>query len=69
MAATGSSARSVETLAVASPAKQTATTSRAAKKSPAKKAPIEAAPKIEMKLDFLSGAQKINSPMNDDVWL
>jgi len=39
------------------------------KKSPAKKTAIEAAPKIEMKLDFLSGVQKIHSPMDDDVWL
>jgi hypothetical protein len=40
-----------------------------AKSCPKKTAPAEAAPKIEMKLDFLSGAQKIDSPMNDDVWL
>jgi hypothetical protein len=40
-----------------------------AKTNLAKKSPIETAPKIEMKLDFLSGAQKIDSPMNDDIWL
>jgi len=36
-------------------------------KSPKKNAQVEHAPKIEMKLDFLSGAEK--QPMSDDVWL
>jgi len=36
-------------------------------KSPKKNAQVEHAPKIEMKLDFLSGAEK--RPMSDDVWL
>jgi hypothetical protein len=36
-------------------------------KSPKKNAQVEHAPKIEMKLDFLSGAEK--RPISDDVWL
>jgi hypothetical protein len=38
-----------------------------ARKSPKKNAPVEDAPRIEMKLDFLSGAEK--RPISDDVWL
>jgi hypothetical protein len=37
------------------------------KTSPRKKAPIGDAPKIEMKLDFLGGAEK--KAVHDDVWL
>jgi len=37
------------------------------KTSPRKKAPIDDAPKIEMKLDFLGGAEK--KAVHDDVWL
>jgi hypothetical protein len=38
-----------------------------ARKSPKKNPPVEDAPKIEMKLDFLSGVEK--RPMSDDIWL
>jgi hypothetical protein len=41
--------------------------SKSPAKSPKKTAQVDHAPKIEMKLDFLSGAEK--RPMSEDVWL